>query len=234
MANFYSDNQTVVNGPQFGQPLATRTKANKLGGRLRFAEFHYKAPATGTAPAIGDIIYWGKLPIGARLVPHLSQLSWDTGTASCTLNLGDNVVPARHLAATAVTTTGAAIPAVSQLANAGTGNTTNGSAIVQALVSQGSFQVGFKITGTGIPAGTVITAVDRASRTLTLSNAATADGTAVALSTAGGGYEATDDSNSVANGFASTTDDATLRSTVAGAQVANNQSIVLKVAYVQD
>jgi len=234
MATFYSDVQVITNGPQYGQPPATRTKANKLGGRLRFAEFHYKAPASGAAPAIGDIIMWGKLPLGARLIPHLSQLSWDTGTASCTLNLGDNIVPARHLAATAVTTTGAAIPAVSQLANAGTGTTVNGSTQVSALVSLGSFQPGFKITGTGIPAGTTILAVDKGSKTLTLSAAATADGTTVALATAGGGYEVTDDSNSVANAFASTTDDATLRSTVAGAQVANNQSIVLKVAFVQD
>lgn len=234
MALFYADVPTIVNGPQYGQPPATRTKASKLGGRLRFAEFHYKAPASGTAPAIADKIIWGKLPVGARLVPHLSQLSWDTGTASCTVNLGDNIVPARHLAATAVTTTGSVIPAVSQLANAGTGNTVNGSNQVTALVSLGSFQVGFKITGTGIPAGTTILAIDRGGKSLTLSAAATADGTTVALSTAGGGYEFTDDTNSVANAFASTTDDATLVSVVAGAQIANNQSLVLKVAFVQD
>jgi hypothetical protein len=36
------------------------------------------------------------------------------------------------------------------------------------------------------------------------------------------------------NGFASTTDDCTLISVVAGAQVANNQAFTLKVAYVWD
>jgi hypothetical protein len=234
MATFYADVQTTVNGPAFGQPVATRLRANKLGGRVRYAEFTYVAPASGTAPAIGDKIVWGKLPLGARLVGHLSKLYWDTGTASCTLNLGDNIVPARHLAATAITTTGNAVPEVSALANSGTGNTTINSNQVTGLVSMGSFQIGFKITGTGIPAGTTILGVDSTGKSLTMSAVATATGSTVALSTAGGGYLATDDSNTVSNGFASTTDDATLVSTVAGAQIANNQVLVLKVAFVQD
>jgi hypothetical protein len=234
MATFYADIPTTANGPAYGQPMSNRMKANKLNGRVRYFEATFKAPATGTAPAIGDKIIWGKLPVGARIVNHMSKLYFDAGTASSTLNLGDNVVPARHLAATSVAALGNAVPEVSALVNSGTANTVNGSNQISALVSQGSFQVGFKITGTGIPAGTTITAVDRAGRTATLSAAATADGTAVAMTLTGGGYEVTDDSNSVANAYASTTDDATLCSVVAGAQIANNQTLVLKVAYVQD
>jgi hypothetical protein len=234
MTTFYADIPTIVNGPAFGQPLANRLRANKLNGRIRHFEATYIAPAAGTAPAIGDKIYWGKLPLGARIIGHLSRLYWDTGTASCTMNLGDNVVAARHLAATAVTTTGSATPEVSALVNTGTGTTVIGSNQVTALVSLGSFQVGFKITGTGIPAGTTILGVDPVSKSLTLSAVATAAGTTVALTTAGGGYVATDDTNSVSNAYASTTDDATLVSTVAGAQVANNQAFVLKIAYVMD
>jgi hypothetical protein len=150
------------------------------------------------------------------------------------LNLGDNVVAARHLAATAITTTGSAVPEASALVNTGTGNVTINSNQVGGLTSMGAFQTGFKITGTGIPAGTTIVGVDSAGKSLTLSAAATATNSTVTLTTTGGGYIATDDSNTVANGFASTTDDATLVSTVAGAQVANNQVITLKVAFVQD
>lgn len=234
MANFFADVQTIVNGPAFGQPVATRLRPNKLGGRVRFAEFTYVAPSSGAAPAIGDKIYWGKLPLGARFVGHLSKMYWDTGTAASTLNLGDNVVPARHLAATSITATGSAVPEAAALINTGTGNTTNGSTQVTGLVSLGAFQVGFKIAGAGITAGATIVGVDPVGKSLTLSIAATATASTVALTTTGGGYMATDDSNTVANGFASTTDDATLVSTVAGAQVANNQVIVLKAAFVQD
>lgn len=109
MALVYSDLQTTVNGPAYGQPLATRVKANKFGGRMRIFEATYTAPATGM-PTIGDKIVWGKLPLKARVIGHLSQLNWSTGAASSTLNLGDNVTAARHLAATAITTAGTATP----------------------------------------------------------------------------------------------------------------------------
>lgn len=232
--NFFSAEQTTINGPQFGQPLANRVKVNKLGARLRFAEFLYVAPSAGTAPAIADKIIWGKLPLGAKLVNHLTKLYWNTGTASCTLNLGDNVVPARHLAATAVTTTGSVVPEVSSLINAGIGDITTGSTQITNLKSVGAFQVGFNIAGTGIPLGAVIVGIDRNSKSCFISSPATATTAALAITTNGGGYEATDDTNSVANAFASTTDDATLISVVAGAQVANNQVLALKVAFAQD
>lgn len=109
MALVYSDLQTAVNGPAFGQPLTNRVKANKFNGRLRVFQSTYTAPATGM-PAIADKIVWGKLPVKARVIGHLGRMEWSAGAASSTLNLGDNVSAARHLAATAVTTAGSAVP----------------------------------------------------------------------------------------------------------------------------
>lgn len=238
MALFYADIQTIVNGPAYGQPLATRLKATKLNGRLRHFESLFVAPASGAAPAIADKIIWGKLPVRSRVINHLSRLTWNTGTASCTINLGDNVTAARYLAATAINATGNVVPLVNELINAGTGNVTLGSNVITALTSIGAFQVGANITGTGIPTGTLITSVQVSTTPgasqCTISAVATATNTTVALTTLCGGYEVTDDSNSVANVFASATDDCTLVSVVAGAQIANNQAIALKVAYTQD
>lgn len=162
----YSDLATSINGPAYGQPLVNRVKANKFNGRIRFFEATFTAPASGVLPAIGDKIVWGKLPTKARVIGHLSKLYWSTGTASCTLNLGDNVSAARHLAATAITTAGGAVP--------------------EAAAASGAV------------------------------------------------FETSDDSNNVSNSFGSTTDDCTLISVVAGAQIANNQVLTLKVAYVTD
>jgi hypothetical protein len=234
MTSFYSDILTTQNGPNYGQPVQNRSKVNKLGGRLRYFEAMYQAPASGTAPAIADKIYWGKLPLGARIIPHLSELRWTTGTASCTMNMGDSIVAARHLAATAVTTAGSVALTASAISQTGTGNITTGSTQITTLVSVGAFQVGYNITGTGIPLGAYITAVDKVGKTCTISAAATATTATLAITTNGGGYETTDDSNNLGNLFAGTLDDATLVSTVAGAQVANNQVFVLKIAYVQD
>lgn len=234
MATFYGVEQTIINGPAFGQPPTTRVKVNKLNGRVRYAEFMYVAPSSGTAPAIGDKIVFGKLPVGARILGHLSKLYFDAGTASSTLALGDNIVAARHLAATAINAAGSATPDAAGNVQSAVGDITTGSTIIQNLKSVGAFQVGMKITGTGIPTGTTITAIDRVAKTCTISAAATATTASLAITTTGAGYEVTDDTNSVANGFASTTDDATLIGTVAGAQVANNQTLTLKVAYVTD
>lgn len=87
----------------------TRSKVNAQHGRIRYFESTYTAPGTGM-PGIGDTITWGDLPVGARVIGHLSQLRWGTGTASSTLNLGDAASAARHLAATAITSAGSAVP----------------------------------------------------------------------------------------------------------------------------
>lgn len=107
MATVYSTEQTTLNGPMYGNAPATRLKANKQGGRIRLFEATYTVAGT---VAVGDKIVWGKLPVKARVLGHLSQLNWATGAASSTLNLGDNASAARHLAATAVTTAGTATP----------------------------------------------------------------------------------------------------------------------------
>jgi hypothetical protein len=234
MANYFSESLAVTNGPAFGQPLATRVKANKSGGRIRFFEAFYVVPA-GTL-AIGDKIYWGKLPLKSRIVGHLSKVTFTAGTASSTLNLGDNVVAARHLAATSVASAGSAVPTVSEQANTGTANTTNGFNVITIASSPAAFQPGSLIAGTGIPSNTTITGVQPGGvgASVTLSNAATATNSATTMTVTGGGFETSDDANSVANSFSSTTDDCTLVSTVAGAVLAAGQVITLKIAYVQD
>lgn len=163
MALVYSTEQTTINGPASGNAPATRVKANRIGGRQRIFRATYTVAGT---VAVGDKIVWGKLPVKSAIIGFLSQLRWSTGAASSTLNLGDNVSAARHLAATAVTTAGLATPNVAE---------TNGAI-----------------------------------------------------------FETSDDSNSVANGFTSATDDCTLISTVAGATLQAGQVITLTITYVQD
>lgn len=114
MATGYSTELTSVIGPAFGNNPTTRLKANVQGGRLRVFRASYTVPASG-GPAVGEKIIWGKLPVKSRVLGHLSRLRWSNGAASSTLNLGDNVTAARHLAATAVTTAGTATPDVAEV-----------------------------------------------------------------------------------------------------------------------
>lgn len=65
-----------------------------------------------------------------------------------------------------------------------TGNTTSGSTSVTSVSSVANITVGASISGTGIAAGAVVAAVP-SSTSLTLSQAATATGSAVALSVTG-------------------------------------------------
>lgn len=235
MATYYSVEQGVVNGPQFGQPLNTRIPSNKLGGRLRIAELFFVVPA-GTL-AIADKIVWGKMPLKSKLINHLCKMTWTTGTASSTLNLGDAIQPARHLAATAVATAGSAVPLASEQANVAAANTVNGSNVITVTAGLGAPFFGNLVSGTGIPANTTVTGITQnavGTLSVTLSSAATATGTAVAITFTGDGYLHTDDSNNLQNGFGSTTDDATLVSTVAGAVLAAGQVITLKLVYAQD
>lgn len=234
MANFVADIQTLADGPAYGQPLATRMKANRFNGRIRYFEALYRAPTSGSLPAIADKIVWGKLPAKARILGHLSKLYWTTGTASCTLNLGDQFSAARHLAATAITTAGNAVPEAAAITTTGVADVTINSTSLTNIKSIGAFGVGDVISGTGITTGTYITAVDYNAKTATISVAATATNAAVTITVNGDSYETQDDTSNITNAYASTTDDCTLISTVAGAQIANNQVLVLKVAYVTD
>lgn len=232
MANF---NALAINNLVASPPI--RNKVNQDGGRIRFKEFVFVAPASGTAPAIGDKIIWGKLPVRARLVGHLSKLVFNAGTASCTINLGDNLSAARHLAATAINAAGSAVPIVDEQINVGVMDDLVNSNVISNCKPAGMFQVGSLITGTGIPAGTTITGVTGPVGgvvTCTLSANATSTNAATAATVTGGTFETSEDSATAANSFTSTNDDCTLISTVAGAQIANNQVITLKAAYVQD
>lgn len=62
-----------------------------------------------------------------------------------------------------------------------TGTTVKGSRTVSALSTTDHLAVGMLVTGTGIAANTTITAIDTTKKTITLSSAATAAGTTVAL-----------------------------------------------------
>lgn len=232
MANFNSVQlANVVAAPP------VRNKVNQDGGRVRFKEFVFVAPSSGTAPAIGDKIIWGKLPVRSRVIGHLSKLTFTAGTASCTINLGDNVSAARHLAATAITSAGSAVPTVAEQAQSATGDITTASNVIANFKPAGAAQVGALIAGTGIPTGTTITGVTGPVNgvvSVTISANATATTASLAITVTGGAFETSDDSANANNSFTSTNDDCTLISTVAGAQVANNQVIILKVAYVQD
>lgn len=234
MALFPADIQSVIDGPAYGQPLVTRMKSNRLGGRIRYAGFLFRAPAAGVAPAIGDKIVWGKLPVGARILGHLSRLDFNAGTVACTINLGDQFQAARHLAATAINAAGTATPSAAVFTTTATADVTINSAVLTNVKGLGAFTIGSVVTGTGIAAGAYVTAVDKQAKTVTISAAASATNAAVAITTAGGPFETSDDTSNVGNGYASTTDDCTLISTVAGAQIANNQMISLIVAYVLD
>ena len=234
MANFTADVQTMLDGPAFGQPLVTRMKANRVGGRVRIWESVYRAPSSGTAPAIADKIIWGRLPIKARIMGHLSRLDFNAGTAACTINLGDQYLPARHLAATAITAAGTATPSAAVFTTTAVADVTINSLTVTNVKGIGAFTIGDLVTGTGIATASFVTGIDYVARTVTLALACTATNAAQTLTTVGSAYETQDDSSNVSNGYASTTDDATLISVVAGAQVANNQIITLKIVYTLD
>lgn len=234
MANFTADFQTYLDGPVYGAAPATRVKANRAAGRIRFFNSVYRAPASGTAPAIGDKIIWGKLPIKSRVLPYLSMLAYNAGTASCTANLGDQFLATRYLGATAINAAGTTILTGGILSQTATADVTISSAVLTNVKSLGAFTVGGIVTGTGIPTATYVLAVDYHAKTVTLSAVATATNTAVTITAVGAPYETQDDSSNATNAYASATDDCTLISVIAGAQVANNQMISLMVAYVQD
>lgn len=113
MANFFSTQITSLNA---SPPV--RVKVNLLQARIRIAIGQYTVPAS--PPAIADIVYLTRVPRGARILGNLSQLNFSAGQASETLNVGDNVTAARHLAATSVTAAGTAVPQAA-MANGVTG-----------------------------------------------------------------------------------------------------------------
>ena len=77
----------------------TLVKPNLQGADLQTFISTYTVPAGGQA--IADVISWGYLPLGARLMPG-TALYCAAGTAASTLTLGDAVAPARYMAAASV------------------------------------------------------------------------------------------------------------------------------------
>lgn len=234
MAKFTADYQRIIDGPAFGQPLANRAKANRQLGRIRTFESLFVAPAAGVAPAIADVIIWGKLPQKSRILGHLAKMYWNAGTAACTINLGDSLSATRHVIATAINAAGSVICDNQALVNAAVGDATINTNSLTNVKAIGAFVVGALVVGTGIPAGTLVTGIDYPSKVVFLSANATATNAAVALTVTGASFETADDSSNVANGYGSTTDDCTLQSVVAGAQIANNQCIKLVMPIVLD
>lgn len=213
----------------------TNLKAAAQGGRLRMWEWVFRAPTSGAAPAIADKIIWGKLPVRTKILGHLSLLQFNAGTGSCTANLGDNIVAARHLAATAINAAGTAVPNVAALTKTCTCDTILGSNVITFLSSRGAIQVGDLLSGTGIPTGSYALSVSGDQVVMsTNATASTTPGTGTTVTAVGGAFETSNDSANEANSWTSTQDDCTLISTIAGAQVANNQVIKLTIVGSRD
>lgn len=100
-------NVNATNAAAIATTPPTKVKVNKQHGRIRYFESTYDQAVDGTA-AVADTITWGDLPVGARIVNHLSQMNFGTGTAASTATVGDAVDPDRHLAATAINAAGVA------------------------------------------------------------------------------------------------------------------------------
>src|SRR5437879_1293410 len=88
MANFYSDQLT--NLEQTTPPVMS--KPHELAGRVRIARFSYTTPSA-SAPGVGDIVAFTKLPIGAVVVD--GALVWEAlssagGTAGADWSLAND------------------------------------------------------------------------------------------------------------------------------------------------
>ncbi|OYU99360.1 MAG: hypothetical protein CFE45_13245 [Burkholderiales bacterium PBB5] len=92
--------------------------ADVLNGSIRPFFSRYTVPATG-GPAIGEVITWGRLPIGARVLFGL--LTCSAGAASSTINLGDAESATRYMAATSVASAGNSTIVPATIANGGAG-----------------------------------------------------------------------------------------------------------------
>jgi hypothetical protein len=145
MANGNADLQAAI----VATPPA-RVKANRHGGRIRIFEATYTVPAAG-GPGIGEKILWGSLPVGARTLGQMGKLYFSAGAASSTLNLGDAASAARHLAATAVTSAGSAVPEAANAAGA------QFETSVGDLSATDNCQLVSTVAGAGLQAGQVIT-----------------------------------------------------------------------------
>lgn len=81
-------------------------KLNLQGGDIQTFVSTYTVPAGGLP--VADVISWGYLPLGARVMPG-SKIFFSAGAASSTINLGDPVSATRYMAATSVASAGSAL-----------------------------------------------------------------------------------------------------------------------------
>lgn len=91
----------------------TLVKANLQGADVQVMISTYTVPAGGIG--LNDVISWGYLPFGARLMPG-SAIYCSAGAASSTLNLGDPASQTRYMAASSVAAAGKLV-AEAQFAN---------------------------------------------------------------------------------------------------------------------
>ncbi|MGH8387639.1 MAG: hypothetical protein ACRESJ_19485 [Pseudomonas sp.] len=129
----------------------TLVKPNLQGADIQTFISTYTVPAGGQP--IADVISWGYLPLGARLMPG-TKFYFAAGTASSTLNLGDAVAPARYMAATSVAAAGSAV-ADAQFANGALAEVT----VVKPGDATDTSELRSVVAGATLLAGQVITLV---------------------------------------------------------------------------
>jgi len=100
-ANVYSDLYNSL----YAYTAPIKVQGEQLGGRIRIFRSTYLQGAV--AGSIGDIVMFGKLPIGAVPLPW-GNMFFGTGASSSTLKLGLTGNDACFLAATSITTAGSA------------------------------------------------------------------------------------------------------------------------------
>lgn len=210
-----------------------KSRSDLQHGRLRMFQSTFRNPAAAGA-GIADRVIWGTLPVGARLMTHLAQVIYNAGTSSCTINLGDNILPARHMAATSITSLGVTVPSVATHVKVCVTDITTGSPVLTNVLGIGCFTPGDLVVGTGIPLGSYVVDVDAQKRTVTISANATATTSSLATTVTGGAFRTSRASANPGNNFTDAYDDCTLISVVAGAIIAVNQVITVRMPYVMD
>lgn len=136
MANFQASGASYALGAANAKPNAVAAQ-----GKVRY---WFSTITVAAGNAVADVIQWGTLPNGSRVLGHLSKLYFAAGAASSTLNLGDAATPARYLAATSVTAAGSAVPEAANASGAGFVYTAD--TILQSVVAGAGLQTGQVIT----------------------------------------------------------------------------------------
>lgn len=129
----------------------TLVKPNLQGGDLQAFISTYTVPAGGQP--IADVISWGYLPFGARLMPG-TAIYCSAGTASSTINLGDPVTPARYMAASSAASA-AKLPAEAQFASGALAEVT----VVKPGDATDTSELRSVVAGATLLAGQVLTLV---------------------------------------------------------------------------